>query len=386
MPSGDDLPSTTRIALALQGDPTDPKAWSGVPAGISSGLAAAGVEPVPIDARFPGASKLANALRMSWADATANGAFAIASGVKASRSIRKAGIDGVVAIGSGYVLSTTSPFVTFEDMTVSQALGRDDPTYQALSAGQARRWRSRQKRIYERSRACCVTSSWAARSVHDDYGIAAEKIHVVGVGRNAETRAIPERDWSAPRFLFVGVDWERKRGAAVVEAFRTVRERHPAATLDLVGGHPQIDVAGVTGHGVLPLDSATGRQKYSELLARATCFLMPSVYEPFGIAYVDAGAVGVPSIGTTVGGAPDAVGSGGLVVDPGDDEALLGAMLELAVPQTAQRLGELAYDHSNLFTWQAVGERLVRALRPAGINLDGLRHYLDDSPAPKEAS
>jgi glycosyltransferase involved in cell wall biosynthesis len=386
VPSGSDTLPTPRIAVAVQGDPTDPKTWSGVPAGISSGLAAAGAEPVPIDARLPGASKLANALRMSWADVTANGAFAVASGVKAKRSIRKAGVDGVVAIGSGFILSTAAPFVTFEDMTVIQALGREDSTYQALSAGQVGRWRDRQKRIYERGRACCVISSWAARSIRDDYGIEAAKIHVVGAGRNAEADEIVERDWSTPHFLFVGGDWERKRGAAVVEAFATVRERHPTATLDLVGGHPRIDVEGVTGHGILPLDSEAGRRKYGELLSRATCFLMPSAYEPFGIAYVDAGAVGVPSIGTTVGGAPDAVGPGGLVVDPNDDDALLDAMLELAEPERARRLGELAHRHSALFTWRTVGERLLRALRPPGMNLDALSPYLDTSPAPQEAT
>lgn len=382
VPGHDQPPATPRIAIAFQGDPTDPQAWSGVPAGIASGLSAAGAEPVAVDARFPGASRLANVLRMSWADATANRGFAAASSRTAERAVRRAGVDGAVALGSGFALPASVPTVTYEDMTVAQALERDDPVYAALGERRARRWQERQKRIYERNRACCVASSWVARSVRDDYGVPIEKVHVVGVGRNAEAVEAEGRDWSQPRFLFVGADWERKRGAAVVEAFVTVRERQPTATLDLVGNHPPVEADGVTGHGRLRLDSSEGQRKYAELLSRATCFLMPSTYEPFGIAYVDAGAAGVPSIGTTVGGAPDAVGPGGRVVDPADPDALLEAMIDLSDPETARRRGELARQHAALLTWNAVAERLLRALRPPGLDLEGLAGFLDLSPTP----
>ena len=96
---------------------------------------------------------------------------------------------------------------------------------------------------------------------------------------------------------------------------------------------------------------------------RHLLLMPPSTYEPFGIAYVDAGAAGVPSIGTTVGGARTRSATGGRG-RPGDHEGLVAAMLDLADPQTARRLGERAQARSALFTWQAVAERLLRALRP----------------------
>ena len=84
----------------------------------------------------------------------------------------------------------------------------------------------------------------------------------------------------------------------------------------------------------------------------------------------------MPSIGTTVGGSADAVGPGGLLVDPADEDALLDAMFELSDPETAQRLGGLAHDHSAQFTWRALAERLLRALHPAAIDLDGFSPFL----------
>lgn len=366
-----------RIAIAFQGDPGDPRAWSGVPAGLSRGLNAAGARPIGVDARFPGAGRLANALRMSWAEATASGAFARASAATAARGIRRAGVAGTITIGSGFALPAAIPAVTFEDMTVAQALRQEDGVYRGLKPRAAARWQARQKLIYERVRGCCVTSAWVARSIHEDYGVPRERVHVVGLGRNLEVSVNPEKDWSEPRFLFAGFDWERKRGAAVLAAFAELRRELPAATLDLVGNHPPVDAAGVSGHGPLPLDSTSARGEYCALLDRATCFLMPSSYEPFGIAYVDAGAAGVPSIGTTVGGAPDAVGPGGLLVEPGDEAGLLRAMRTIAAPDTARRLGGLALEHSALLTWTAVSERVLRALRPEGLALDGLSPFLD---------
>ena len=39
------------------------------------------------------------------------------------------------------------------------------------------------------------------------------------------------RDWSTPRYLFVGLDWERKNGQLVLDAFAQVRVQHPDAEL-----------------------------------------------------------------------------------------------------------------------------------------------------------
>jgi glycosyltransferase involved in cell wall biosynthesis len=333
-----------------------------VPARLTRGFEEAGCEVVPVRASFRGAGRVAALLRMNWAEESANPLFAAACGAVASRALRRGDrLDGVVAIGSGYSLSTALPVVTFEDMTLAQALRQGEPPYGTLRSRAAERWLTRQRQIYEGSRGCCVASAWAAASVQEDYGIAAAKVHVVGVGRNIEAGR-PERDWSVPHFLFVGADWQRKRGAAVVDAFAAVRERYPQATLDLVGNHPSVDIPGVIPHGRLPLGSSEGQRRYGELLHGATCFLMPSTHEPFGIAYLDAGASGLPSIGTTVGGAPEAVGPGGLVVDPGDPDALPAAMLDLADPATARRLGERAYEHAAAYTWRATAERLLGVL------------------------
>jgi glycosyltransferase involved in cell wall biosynthesis len=70
------------------------------------------------------------------------------------------------------------------------------------------------------------------------------------------------------------------------------------------------------------------------------------------------------------------IGPGGFVVDPLRSEQIVAAMLELADPRTAMRLGELAHRHSGQFTWRKVAERLIRALAIPGVDSSGLAQYL----------
>jgi len=259
-------------------------------------------------------------------------------------------------------------FVTLDDQTAVQEVRHSNSA--SLPARTVETWVRTQRRQFESAVACCTASSWAARSIVDDYGIEPSKVHVVGLGRNVNPTA-GERQWFPPRFLFFGLDWKRKNGAAVVRSFARLRTALPQAHLDVAGDHPPLDVDGVCGHGRVSKD------ELAALYERATCFVMPSVFEPFGIAYVEAAAAGIPSIATSVGGTADSVGPGcGLIIDPHDESALLGAMRRLSDETSAAAMGAAALRRSQLFTWRKVAERLVRALRPPGTEQMDLADFL----------
>lgn len=276
------------------------------------------------------------------------------------RARRLPRLDAIVALGTSFSLPPGPRGATYDDMTVKQAMELY-PEWQALPRRALETWVERQRRAYERAHACCFMSRWAAESALADYGVPEEKVHVIGAGRN-RSPARPERDWTRPRFLWVGLDWERKNGEAVLAAFAEVRRRLPEATLDMVGAHPELSADGVTGHGVLRLDVPEERSRLDAIFESATCLVMPSWREPLGFVYAEAAAAGIPSIGTRIGGAGEVIGPGGRVVDPADREELTRAMLELADPATAQRLGALAAEQAEIWSWRATAERLLRAL------------------------
>jgi glycogen synthase len=286
-------------------------------------------------------------------------------------------LDGLIQHGGEHLAPPGIPMVTYQDSTLVQALRSYPwPHLRGLGGRGVDRATRRQRAVYASAAACCTMTHWAAASVRSDYGVDAARVHVVGLGPNHDPEPGPERDWSSPRFLFVGVDWERKNGAAVVRAFDAVRERIPTASLDLVGGHPRVDGEGITGHGRLDLRSSADATRMRGLYRRATVFVMPSLHEPSGTVHLEAAAAGIPSIGSADGGAVTCIGDGGRVVDPLDSGVLLAAMLELSEPETARALGARARAHSALFTWKKVAERLVRALELPGVETSDLADYL----------
>jgi glycosyltransferase involved in cell wall biosynthesis len=289
---------------------------------------------------------------------------------------RLAPVDGIVQYGVGFDLPTGSRFVTVEDATVKQVI--EDypwPWIGNPSAALREKLHTQARSRYGRATACTFMSHWAARSAIEDYGVNPEKVHVVGAGRNHEP-PYRDRDWSVPRLLFVGFDWERKNGDAVLRAFARLREQSPNASLDVVGGHPALDMPGVRAHGPLSLADASERAQVEELFAQATFFVMPSLHEPAGIVYAEAQAAGLASIATTSGGSQTIVGDAGIVVDPHDDDAIAGAMLTLADPATAARMGERALARAPRFSWDAVAQRVLRALAPPGVNVELLEPFL----------
>jgi len=368
-----------RIGITFPGDPSQKGTWSGIPYGLSGGLEAAGVEPVPIGIEPPAALRsvclnaiaaaylrpqrdLGAAARNARAAAGASASIAQLNTWAAPRALRgAAALDGIIQIGTGYTLRTHVPIVTYEDMTIPQTRSHPYPGWGLLTRNSFDARMARQRRAYEQAVGCCLTSPWAAESLRRDYGIAAEKVHVVGIGCNHFAPAV-ERDWSEARFLFVGLDWERKNGPGLLRAFARLREELPGARLDLVGGHPPLSQDGVGTHGILRLDVPAQHDRLERLFAEATCFVMPSHSEASAIAYVEAAAAGLPSIGTSSGGSDYLIGDGGLIVDPGDEGGLLAAMRGLAEPEAAARMGAAAKERSHLFTWEAISRRLLQAL------------------------
>lgn len=368
-------------------DPYDPTVWSGLLRNLIDELTVLGA--------FDGycnATPWAPAARVirRWMDVTGrlNEGWTLSAEMRAWMALSDAlrrpfsprGVTWLVAAG-GFGLPVKGDMVSLLEISPAQLERLGEEGASAFGLRQVGRHGLesvvRQRlRLHRRSKACCVVSSWAGRSLVEDHGILAEKVHVVGCGPNVDLAVPPVRDWSAPRFLFVGNDWKRKNGDAVVRAFRRLRDEVPAARLDIVGFHPRVDVEGVTGHGQVSFADPEGRPVLESLFCESTCFVMPSFVEPFGIVYVEAATAGMPSIATSVGGTRESVGPGGVLVSPDDDAGLLEAMRELSDPARARALGEVAYAHSRLLTWRKSAERVVRAVDPALADREGLAEFL----------
>ena len=186
---------------------------------------------------------------------------------------------------------------------------------------------------------------------------------------DAGTRAAARRELDIPAdatvFLFLGRLSRDKGVLDLARAFAAVARAERNVWLLLIG--PDED-------GLTPAIRATAGEAAACLrllgmtdvperyLPAGDVFVLPSYREGFGSVIIEAAAAGLPAIGTRIYGVVDAIeeGATGLLVPPGDADALADAMRYLATDEKARRsLGAAARDRAQRDFSQ---ERLTSAL------------------------
>jgi alpha-maltose-1-phosphate synthase len=209
-----------------------------------------------------------------------------------------------------------------------------------------------------------------ARSVVDDYGVPEGRVTAVGAGVNFDRLPEPRHHPGDPIVLFVGREFHRKGGDRLIEAFRAVRSRVPAARLQIVGPAEAPKEPGVEALG--PIDD---RERLAELYANARVFSLPARFEPYGLVVLEAMAHGLPCVVTSVGALPEMVEDGrtGHLVAPNDGRALAAQLLRcIEEPEYAARLGTAGRQRvERHYTWGRVVERIAPILDALPANQRG---------------
>lgn len=222
-------------------------------------------------------------------------------------------------------------------------------------------WRQLEAELYRKAVCTFTTSRFCTESLMKDYGISGESAPCVYSGSNVIPPESPGVEQRPRTILFVGLEWERKGGPELVEAFRMARQRFDDAELWIVGCKPRINEIGIRELGKVSLE------KVRELYGQASVFCLPSIREPSATVLMEAAAFALPVIATNAGGTPDRVidGETGWLVPVQDVSALAGAMTEaLANPDEAKRRGIKGHArYKEHFTWDAVGSKMESIIR-----------------------
>jgi glycosyltransferase involved in cell wall biosynthesis len=101
----------------------------------------------------------------------------------------------------------------------------------------------------------------------------------------------------------------------------------------------------------------------SVVYAGASVFVMPSLYEGFGLPVLEAMASGVPVICSSAGALPEAAGDAALLVDPRDEPALAEAIGRvLADEGLADRLRRAGLARAHAFSWTTTAHATLQTL------------------------
>ena len=384
-------PARVKLALVSLNDSTDVLPWSGLNYHIARSLERAGATLVrvgPLTHPWTTGMKLRRRWYGLWRHAyhanmepSALGAF----GAQARAQI-PGDVDAVVAVTTLIAASLDglrAPVISWDDASPASLI-EYYPQYERLSARTARDIVAMGRRAAQNVQLAMYASEWAAADARAAYDLPLDRVAVVPFGANLETlpstddvhRAIAARPRTRCQLLWVGVDWERKRGDLVLEIAQRIEAHGIPVELTVVGCRPPGDrelPEWVHVEGWVSKRTAVGRARLAELYERSHLLVMPSNAEAYGLVYAEAAAYGVPSVATRTGGVPTVVvdGETGILDDPGAGaESYAGRILGLLKdrPRYEVMARAAAERSATMLNWDVAGrEAVARIAAVAGV-------------------
>ena len=231
-----------------------------------------------------------------------------------------------------------------------------------------------------------IATSTATARLLGEYGVDAAAVDVIEPGTDPAPLAPGPLHGAGPgavkgagsrplRLLCVGSVTPRKGHLLLIEALSGLTQqdwtlicagslgRGPETTAAL---RRRIKAAGLATR--VRLLGEVGQGTLSRLYADADLFVLPSLFEGYGMAYAEALAHGLPVLGTHAGAIPDTVpADAGVLVEPGSADALREALARLLTePDLRRRLAAGARSaRERLPDWTSSARRLAAVL--AGV-------------------
>ena len=216
-----------------------------------------------------------------------------------------------------------------------------------------------------------VTSAMTGRTLVSDFGVPAANITIAEPGTDRAARATGSGRQRV-HLLAVGSIIPRKGYDVLVAALAglTSRDWH----LTIAGAERDADTAATVRSAVdnaglskhVTFKGAVGDTELAALYAAADLFVMPSLFEGYGMVLTEAMARGLPIICTTGGAAaetcPDAAA---LKVEPGNPNAFRQALTSLlGNNKLRQRMSDASWTAAQtLPTWDDTTRRIAAALK-----------------------
>lgn len=227
------------------------------------------------------------------------------------------------------------------------------------------------------AREIIACSRFMVREVVLGFELPPEKVHLVPNGVQVDHWKVHPSAAAAPREPLV-VAWGRiqyEKGFQVLaRAIGELRNRVPGVRCVIAGRgtylpelQSHIDMEGVAD--LVQLAGFVPDEELRELLRRAGCVVIPSLYEPFGIVALEGMAAGAPTIVARTGGLAEIVEGtdAGVLFEPGDPHELADRIAEVLADQTlATRLrANAALLLERTYSWDAIAASTASVYRLA---------------------
>lgn len=221
--------------------------------------------------------------------------------------------------------------------------------------------------VYRRSRYIAVSEVTRRELV--ELGVKANQIDVIYSGVDPAPLPTPVPPGQPPSLVVLGRLVPHKRVELALDAVAELSAEFPTLGLDVLGqGYwagelmAYADKLGIRGR--VRFAGFVSEQEKTDVLSRADIALLPSLKEGWGLAIMEAGALGTPTIAfRRSGGVAESIVDGQtgiLVEDLAELVAHIGRLLR--DPGARASLGNRAREHSSRYTWAKTGAALEAVL------------------------
>jgi len=244
-----------------------------------------------------------------------------------------------------------------------------------------RLWRVTVPPIARRADRVIALSQSGAEDIVRYVRVPRERIDVVPLGPGVQPQTAPTREATLRERLGLGegrivlavsAKKVHKNLARLVEAMRIVADRDPSAVLVLVGrptNHEQelralAAARGLAANVVFP--SYVDQADLEGLYATASCFVLPSVNEGFGLPILEAMGRGVPVACSNVSAMPEVAGEAARYFDPLRPDEIAAAVLDVLGDRAlASRLIAAGRERARAFSWEKTAELTLESFERA---------------------
>lgn len=224
-------------------------------------------------------------------------------------------------------------------------------------------------------------SETTAKDIVRYIGVPRRKVRVVLLAAGSEFRPVDDRErlgrllarlgMGRPRYiLFSGTLEPRKNVPVLLSAYRALRGDFPDTGLILAGTpgwRSDKLLEYIRGNGLSEDVRVTGYvspEELAVLYSGASVFVLPSLYEGFGLPPLEAMACGAPVVVSSGGSLPEVVGDAAVVLPPNDVEGYRREIARvLSSPELARELREKGFRQAEKYSWDRTAAETLAVYR-----------------------
>jgi len=222
-----------------------------------------------------------------------------------------------------------------------------------------------QKEIYSKAKGIFTMSKFLKEHLVNYTNIPENKVHYIGAGTNLDTKLVKPDNKNRNKILFVGRDFYRKGGELVCQAFRIVKkDLMDNAELYIIGpsSKDMEDIKNKYGYpGINFVGEVNDKEELSKYFNLCDIFCMPSRFEAYGIAFIEALIYGLPCIGRKNFAMNEIIQNheNGLLIDDDNAKKLAYKIVELLKnDKIFNRVNQDRDKYIKEYSWDTVAEKI----------------------------